>query len=773
MASDDEGSNPSCVTYFSRTLDTQKMSQTYKSCTALDLLRTSVDPTRYNTIPPAYCTQTTFSKKIDVQGNFLINDSSTNIAAAGEKVLTGTGVVLWMPNRGLNTCYRFGIVPAGTNSYGIAQGGVITPATSSIGGIPYFLGSFNPVANSLEYMGASTTNSSVPSLYFGSPLPVPYNNQSNTDILTFSPPITPQNFAMSRLYAGTLKATQGTVGIGLTASPGYFTAAAISDIRDVFQNFTPQTGITEGGGPTAAPTGFVVQSTDSAFSQAQLVQSSMTVKDSAKEVSGGDGVVVLQGPDINDRLNVPNVSTIACQNGTLWQSYPIPQANLRFGGTLTGPAVYPLFVAWASPWNVFDNTIRYATQSLTTMQIITPYSINPVGGCLQFEVNLGLEFPNMVPQTLTINFLHVFVTCSSNGELYYNTWYETGAIYSTTDTTQASFSPVNNLLRAESNPKKFMTYGFNQYNPGTGSLAGHTPNCGGMYLGTQIIAFTQIYTTAMTPIVAIQALDSYVNVRAVNDFDTPDGELGSCRVIRWDGMNAATTTQPINQQIRIDGTFLAECIPGLTTAPFVQTGGNMSRACDNLNAVPFLSFCYNTDDSPFKRVWTAVDWVEYKLNILPSFNCHDLRAFAGPRLLHCAAAAGVLKAVSCEEEEGPHGGGSRGGGSASAAGTWQDKSVAYPRKRAHTDESHIDMSDYGVRPSQASRQRQREDMLNHLEVTTANGATAPNAYAMKNGSCSPMQVNDRLASLDKAMMPIALAREKAQAKRKQKLDTER
>jgi len=72
---------------------------------ALDLVKTSVAPRIFKTGPPNYYTQTSFTKKLDVSANFVVDDSGL-LASTGERIPTSTGLIVWQPNRGAGSMYR-------------------------------------------------------------------------------------------------------------------------------------------------------------------------------------------------------------------------------------------------------------------------------------------------------------------------------------------------------------------------------------------------------------------------------------------------------------------------------------------------------------------------------------------------------------------------------------------------------------------------------------------------------------------------------------------
>lgn len=74
----------------------------------LGLVQTAMDCTRYETLPPNLSCRTTFAKRFTTSGLWDVVEDSTLVH---EMVSTRTGILLWLPWRGLDSFKRLGIVP--------------------------------------------------------------------------------------------------------------------------------------------------------------------------------------------------------------------------------------------------------------------------------------------------------------------------------------------------------------------------------------------------------------------------------------------------------------------------------------------------------------------------------------------------------------------------------------------------------------------------------------------------------------------------------------
>lgn len=541
----------------------------------IDLVKTSIAPRVFKTGPPNYYTQTSFSKKLDVSANFAINDSGIS-ASTAEKVPTSSGLIIWQPNRGAGSLYRYGLVPQNTTVMNGARGLLLH---YGLGGIAY--------------------NSSVA---------VPYNSAIANDTIKIAPDLS-LSFSAVRVYSGDLRVICDTVPIGNTALNGYFSCGSFSDTRDVSQ-------VTEGGG---AP--------NNAFAPADLVQNSVTSKDGLKEVSAMKGIVSLVGSDIQPFYSPPNTDETDVLNGG-FRTYDLTSTaqGMVAPSALGAGGVWNFAHTWVSPWD-----IQYTGVTSPPCYNLNPGPIN-LNGVLDFKVNFGWIGNSGSPDTegvykkVTCEFRHVFVTCTSYSSstpwaCNYSTVIEK---YDTTVGPSETSNPANNSysrLTCDSTPRQYQ-YSFIVQSP---------TKTGGMYLGTQVVISVQNVSAAIPSGVVFGQSPTYtLSVRARSIYTL--GELGPTRVIRWDGMSDG-------QQIKVDGCINAQCIPEGAIAPFVQGAAMYSDTAHNLNSMTFLAELYN-GDSPFRRNWTGDAYDDFMRTIFPMLSMSQMASWQQPKLSGIAMAGG-------------------------------------------------------------------------------------------------------------------------------------
>ena len=625
----------------------------------MDFLKSSMDPMRYNTLPPNIFNTVTFSKRIDLSANFVVQTP----AIPYENVPTSSGVIVWMPCRGLATTYRFGIVSAGTVSTGAAMGAGINIPPPFGTGIKYF-----------------------------SDMPLPYNNVADSNAtITFAPTINEQTLSNGRIYAGTLKVVCDTLPVGVTALNGYLSAVSVTDIRDVFQ---------VGGNGNG-------QGSLSAFNPSQMVQASALYKDGLKEIAIQRGVTAVVGPDIPVNMGAPDRNSIYNQHGSLVGDYQMTGLATPPAFAVGSPVPFNSYtrgldffnwVGWFSPYDIYMQPLPPFTPVpfTGTLQQITAttspstrtqgnngnpnggnsagaLSINPIGGCYEITLSFaiaqasatGVPTPpgtnNPPPgfgETFYAAFSHLYASVSSNGGIYYNGAFE---IQTATSDGGAGINK-GGWTQMTSCPKKHQTFGFAAYNPQnlSSTVAAGSSSVGGMYIGTTCLVDvknsgtadwvptgTQVITTGS--IVTGPTNAPFITIRSIDDY--APNELGPVRVIRWDGLVNQGSTAIAGAQVRVSGTYMAECLPGGLSAPFVQASGNLARGCVDVNALTFLAQAYNGDNTPFKRVWVSKDFEDYVNFQLPLFDTTCLRRIATPRLLAAAASCNILKEPCLEDIE--------------------------------------------------------------------------------------------------------------------------
>ncbi len=644
---------------------------------ALDLANASVAPRIFKTGPPNYYTQTAFPKKIDVAANFTIDDSFL-VTTATEKVPTSTGLIIWQPNRGAGSMYRFGIVPQGARVYNSGNVSAVTAqqsGTSTVAGatLPFNRGlTFPYIGNTAVATGVTSQGIATGCDYltYQSPVAVPYNVTNNNDVIKQSPDLA-LSFSQTRLFSGDLRVICDSVPIGNTALNGVFACGAFSDTRDVSQ-------VAEG---TGQPT--------NCFDPNDLVQASVTSKDGLKEISAMKGIVSLVASDIQPFYAAPNIDETDVVNAG-WETITPTSINtaaqlLTTVGTGTF-GTYPVFcpcVVWVSPWNVqYTSGVSSAFNSSVVNNVnLGPINLN---GVLDFRVNFSFfthqlqnlqTFTALSGPTIEVNcnFTHVFASCTSNtsnSATAYGCAYvcNTEAFSITYGPNDYSYSPLNggvldpvtnaNRLPGgngqyqitpafESNPRMYQqSMNGTAISPSTGTLVSGTAS-GGMYLGTLIQLTAQanqpvpyvVAPTNSTPGSVENVLQSnfqlqYFNVQTRARSIYNIGELGPARVIRWDAMSNG-------QQLKVDGVLNAQCIPEGTIAPFVQAAAMYSDTASNLNSMTMLAELYN-GDTPFKRNWTGEDYDEFMRQVFPNFDLDLIIQWKQPKLIGTAMGAGIF-----------------------------------------------------------------------------------------------------------------------------------
>ena len=516
------------------------------------------------------------------------NFNVNDTALVGEQVPTSSGAVIWWPFHGAGSIYRFGIVAANTS--------VVNP-----GGVLYA--------------------GSTPVVTYLSPTMIPYGTTSSiNDIVRISPPLTSDIFSKLRVVAGDIRMSCDTVPIGNTALNGVFAAAAIGDIRDVLQ-----TGYT---------TGVVSGST---LDVSQMMQTAVTQKDGVKEISGFNGVRVLVGPDIPSHYGPPD--STACD---FYMAGPVQEVIIGPGGanfvaqasapTLAPGAYVPCFAALISPWNM-----HYAD---TYSPSFTPYNYNygPIDPFSVLDIHFAMfgytqtNQPAGYIESWWVYATAVFATTDSTGAVTYNYWYDYFPGYA---------NSINNewSLICDLNFKQYQ----GSLNGGNNSAGNnYTLPLNGMYLFTyiQVVVANETVVTPNGPSGFIYGIN--MSIRPRNLYQP--GSLGPCRIIKYDGFTT-------NQNLRLDSVFIAECIPGGTSAPFTQLAAQTSEVCMNLSALPFLTELYN-GMGPFRRVWTISEHTDFLKIDLKNFTNRNIGGFGQRKLMIAAKNAGLLEDENDDGEAG-------------------------------------------------------------------------------------------------------------------------
>jgi hypothetical protein len=548
----------------------------------VDLVRSSVLPREYTCYPSGVNADPdpTFLKKFDVTGNFLVEPPS-QIRTMGSTA----GAVVWFPNRDGGTIVRYGI-------FGPTSGSI----TSGLSfGLP----------------GLSQNNSW---LVFLSPTPIPYSTSADEQTNISPSPTGFPDFRAMRVVGGTLRMSSDTVPIGNAAYNGELSCSALSDIRDVLlvgaSSGNPTTD------PAALPTGFVAGQT---FDPTDMVQSAVTSKDGIKQVSGIIGVRTVLGPDVGPTFVPPNtdVCDIVCSGEEkVYQVTPIatfPDAANVYN--LAGPVIKAGYSAiqlavWISPWNTQVKDLDTAVPA-TVPYVNTCTALNNIyyQGCglfdqLDLQVNVTAIPSQSGPGAYTVNtqqefscfFFHIYTSSFSNfGEGLWGTIEQSCSVV------------VSNSDQQPIPGQRFMTFMSNGHDGFSGTLKPYPTVADaptGMYLGSWIVVqSTNIGTADMsyTDKLGWKLLDygCSINARPHNLYQT--GNLGPCRVLKWDGFTNGMV-------IRCDGSYYAETIASQRLQPFVQQGLSTASTMLGANALMDMAALYSNPNSPFRRVWTLREY---------------------------------------------------------------------------------------------------------------------------------------------------------------------
>ena len=563
------------------------MSRKSSNQNAIDFAKGTIAPRAMKTGPPNLYWQTAFPKRLDASANFAINDSGL-AASTGEKVPTSTGLIIWQPNRGAASLYRFGIVPG-------------SASTVCLGNNTRGLNLFGTNGTNTTYLNDYYSSNNV-TLNWQSNTAVPYNAKVQTDVIKIAPDLS-QSFSQVRIYSGDVRVICDTVPIGNTALNGYFSAGAFTDSRDVSQ-------VAEGTSPF------------NCFDPTDLVQSSVTSKDGYKEIQVMKGMVMVVGSDVQPFYAPPNVDDTDTLNAG-WTPLTVTAFANTTKANITGGTSVCISQSWISPWNTKVTDSNFVA---TGVNVFNPGAINQAGVLdiqvvLQLPVHAAGSATSGQEEVYHVVMNHVFVTCSSSN--YACTYQNFPEVYkyplSKYDVAPGSLNqPYGMNVKIESNPKMYQL----------------SMTTNGMYLGTQVnVYFLNLGSNSDQTLNGV--FSETINVRARSIYN--QGELGPMRVIRWDGLSDG-------QQMKVDGVINAQCIPEGAIAPFVQSAAMYSDSAQNLNAMTFVSELYN-GDTPFRRIWVADAYEEFIRTVFPTFSAETIVAWKQPKLLATAEGAGMFDSV--------------------------------------------------------------------------------------------------------------------------------
>lgn len=623
----------------------QKMTQALagdaqKANAAMQFLYTTLNPIVYNTAPPIETSsRSDILKDVTIQCQFLIPTSTP----VGEGIPTISGMILWLMKRGLGSLYRMGLVPNGATSVttGLSanptlQGfyiNVTRPTATFTGG----------VVSATAYVTATTNI--IKSITYTQELAIPYGvaNNGQSAVIQITPNVAEQ-ITFSRVFAGIVETYSSTVSIGNTTLAGTFSAASISDTRDVCQS--PQ----------------------GAFSITNIIQSSETTKDALMQVPSNEGVVTLVGPDIQSTFTNPSQENVIIADGNYTVvAVPISVQNFLFeqpvgtgtqlplvtesesNATLNYNAA-PLGSVWVTPWaTVCQTQVNTTNTDGSAFPVysnqVTTIQTSPVAetGMLRMKVigqfwleNLAVGLGNTVsdftPQVeIAVVATHVFATANLSGTIAYSTYIDKQTLYvgnAVQHLTQSS-GAGGSSTSVEFDPQLF--------------FQGYTVS--GKYIGTLLSFY--VAPTGGTATSAAYNHWAFVGVNIANvsiaitapDIDV-DGNVGPARVIRWDGMSPG-------MQLDVAGKLWAQIIPSSNLMPYVKAQQmNRTRFVPE-NAERLVLRVYNASGTLLRRVWNLKAYKDFLLGSAKDISQETIMDWArnDVSIAQAANAAGIFSSL--------------------------------------------------------------------------------------------------------------------------------
>lgn len=629
---------------------------------SLRLLKSTVDPLTFPTLPPYDQQPNTFLKSVDIVCNVVIEQEVVNSDPHFITVSNKTGAFVWYFGHSVNTVVRYGIVPSGS--------------VDSCGDLVY----------------VNANQRYAPSLVYSSGCPLPFTtavtiNESTTiippntnGVITISPTMTDLVLSLARTVGGYLTLQNGSLPVGNTPLTGTCTAVGINDVRNVFiaPTTNAKTSISLGVVPPftyfiAYPSG--VMSAPSSkiepLSSDLLANMVLDKKDIVSNVQiASDGICVTVGPDIF--RNLAPVSETADQPFGDWQTYSIEmQQAIGDPGYPPGvPVPNPyntqyVYAGWYSPYNigVYDpdalinnpSGINSDGSQSINWQVINFGTINPMGG-VDFEATYYLQAntggqPDGYLETYSFAFLHIYAALRGDGSVYYSHTADQEAFTScisfaggTSNTGLPMNQPI--IVRSSCKPYQPVTTGGTTVTNFVGptswdAVVSNT----GIYVGTQHFVLLTIGGIAANPgsYTAQVAASCQIKIRPRNIYQP--GEL-SARILQYENVG-------YGQSLILRGKVMCECMPGQDVAPFIQQyETDMIPRCLNLNVYPFLHEIYRDPKTPFRRCYRVDEYDRARAFV------HKLRigqikqyALSNARIDEAAQNAGILKRKYEEDDE--------------------------------------------------------------------------------------------------------------------------
>jgi hypothetical protein len=504
------------------------------------LVQTALDPKNYDVLPPNIQTRTNFAKRFTVSGAWEV--APDPIVPPPGFVTTKSGALMWLPWRGIDTIYRLGLLAKGT--------------------------SLSVLSNGLSYTFSFTRQ-----------LPLPYAVGTNSQVRVS--PDASSDFSFTRLVAGCVTIVSNAFVIGNTAITGTLAAGVPNDTRDVFQN-----------------------KQGDALTPDDLVQQSVTNKDSFQNKDMHQGAAMLLGSDIPSTHTVPDRDNYFSQNGA-------SEVVSIINGSV------PVAVTWN---NV--NNAHVTSRFVSAFGVeLSSFPTLPGPAVLVAPSNSQVDAINICSGGVNITVVIGVTNASFTHAVYINTTGTFGALLEfqdcfslidgTTNVASINMLPPRVVLvpfQIVDNAGDFNLYRTTHEAFGVpGSIADR-----GLYIGTLVTV--KMYSTSYDMVSAAHSAPScdigFLGLSVAPRDIYSDGELGPARFLRWDGVSDG-------QQIKVSGDLLVECVPEGTIAPYVTASEKLNVKALSVNQLPFLATLWNCN-SPFRRIYTLSDYMYVKNEVVPN-----------------------------------------------------------------------------------------------------------------------------------------------------------
>jgi len=417
------------------------------------------------------------------------------------------------------------------------------------------------------------------SITYGSQLALPYSS-SGQHQFEFAPNIA-ANYTFVRAYAGKIAAYSTGQSAGTQLVKGTFSAAAVTDTRDIARSADP-----------------LVKTT---FGDLNIRAASTTTRDYVANVPTSVGVVALQACDISKDFTPPERAAQMRLNGEhrAITAFNTVTNNTSINWGNDAPVAmgvrHALFGGWVTPWDI----------TLGAPPVVPPYyephlQTPPINECgdLTFDVQFQ-GFMNSISVAackIECDADYVFATCNESGSVNYTviTAHSQGV---------PCASPAN--VPPPGNQNGLAGYTFRTTCPGFGE--GMTNR--GKFIG----ACVTVYASTLYSQLGVGAPLTFTFTTPIKiEVGAPtidlEGELGPARILRWDDVTAA-------QQVTFEGKLRTQAVANAALQPFVKGGvGSGQLEMADWNAFQFLQTLYNSNNSFFRRVYALQNYINLTEN---------------------------------------------------------------------------------------------------------------------------------------------------------------